>query len=411
MLPLLARFSAQNSSLHGVQQGWKPEPVGRGTWSILWACLSTLWICAYSVIRYDVDTRPISLGLKIYCFLQNLIAPEYAWYMALEDFQRANGLKSWINQRKEVGGAAKWTLRHSFFITMGGAVYYPYDENKHADLVSWSHTANDDRENNTKFLTTIPFSRVMWKENFIRHRNLPALISDDRIAALSKSSWLLSLIAILQASWTAVQYVTRASLGLDTAPIELLTISYIPVFLATAILWWKKPLLEASVLTIPVTSQFDDGYRNLEPDNTGTSSTGPDDAAIQSSTKKFQSSFLLRLHFGGIFPGLVLCGLHLLAWNHRFPTRAESIIWRVCCFVSVASCLLYGFCFVVYHTRWLRPILKITWIRQGGDEILFALPYAIARLILIVLAFLSLRSMPSGVYETVPWTQYIPHIH
>ena len=195
MLQLLVRISAQNSTLHGVQEGWKSEPVGRGTWSILWACLSTLWICAYSVNRYDVQTRPIRLGLKIFLFLQTFIAPEYACYIALEDFQRANTLTSWIKQRKDVEGAAKWTLRHSFFFAMGGAAYHRYDEYKHTDLVSWSHTANNDGGNNN-LLTTIPFSRATCKKYVIRYKNLPALISDDRIAALSKSSWLLDLIAI-----------------------------------------------------------------------------------------------------------------------------------------------------------------------------------------------------------------------
>jgi hypothetical protein len=407
MLPLLTRFSTQNSTLHGVQEGWENEPAGRGTWSILWTCLATLWICAYSVNRYDVQIRPIGLGLKILCFLQTLIAPEYTCYMALQDFLEANKLKSWIKQRKDIEGSAKWTLRHSFFFAMGGVTYYRYDESKHSDLLSWSHAANDDEGNEMRI-----FTQEKCIEYVTRYRSLPALISDGRIAAFSKSSWLLSLIAILQTSCTALQGVTRASLGLGTAPLELLTISYIPVFLATAILCWKKPLLEASVLTIPVTSQFDDRFRNLEPDNAGTKSTSADDGVKQSSQKHFRSlPFLLQLHFGGIFPGLILCGLHLLAWNNSFPTKAESIIWRVCCFVSIASCLLYGFCFVVYHTRWLQPILKITWIRRGGDEILLVLPYTFARLILIILAFLSLRSMPSGVYETIQWTQYLPHIH
>jgi hypothetical protein len=140
----------------------------------------------------------------------------------------------------------------------------------------------------------MPFTRVECMRYVIRYRNLPALISEDRIAALSKSNWLLNLIAILQTSWTAVQCVTRASLELDTAPLELLTISYILAFLATTILWWKKPLLDASVMTIPLTSQFNDGYRNLEPTNTGTTSTGLDDSATQSSTKQFRSlPFLL----------------------------------------------------------------------------------------------------------------------
>jgi hypothetical protein len=33
-----------------------------------------------------------------------------------------------------------------------------------------------------------------------------------------------------------------------------------------------------------------------------------------------------------------------------------------------------------------------------------------ARLYLVVESFISLRDVPAGVYATVPWAQYIPHI-
>lgn len=36
--------------------------------------------------------------------------------------------------------------------------------------------------------------------------------------------------------------------------------------------------------------------------------------------------------------------------------------------------------------------------------------YLIARAILLVIAFISLRSLPPAAYETVYWTTFIPHI-
>jgi hypothetical protein len=36
--------------------------------------------------------------------------------------------------------------------------------------------------------------------------------------------------------------------------------------------------------------------------------------------------------------------------------------------------------------------------------------YIIARVVLLVLAFLSLKSLPPKAYETVNWTTFMPHI-
>jgi hypothetical protein len=46
----------------------------------------------------------------------------------------------------------------------------------------------------------------------------------------------------------------------------------------------------------------------------------------------------------------------------------------------------------------------------GCFAMLFSPLLLAARLFLVVESFISLRDVPSGVYATVPWAQYIPHI-
>ena len=40
----------------------------------------------------------------------------------------------------------------------------------------------------------------------------------------------------------------------------------------------------------------------------------------------------------------------------------------------------------------------------------FAVLYVLSRVALLVIAFMSLRSLPPGAYETVHWTTFIPHV-
>lgn len=37
-----------------IVHGWQPEPSGRGTWSIVWSCLTTILLCTWSALHLPV---------------------------------------------------------------------------------------------------------------------------------------------------------------------------------------------------------------------------------------------------------------------------------------------------------------------------------------------------------------------
>ena len=37
-----------------IVHGWQPEPSGRGTWSIVWSCLTTVLLCSWSALHLPV---------------------------------------------------------------------------------------------------------------------------------------------------------------------------------------------------------------------------------------------------------------------------------------------------------------------------------------------------------------------
>ena len=95
--------------------GWVLESPGRGTLSLIFSCLTTIFLCTWVVIHARVYKRPLLHRLhKFTLFVKTIIAPEF---IAVE------GLQEWIQAQKMVkdcvgltGGCLK--LVHAFFIGM-----------------------------------------------------------------------------------------------------------------------------------------------------------------------------------------------------------------------------------------------------------------------------------------------------
>jgi hypothetical protein len=102
---------------------------------------------------------------------------------------------------------------------------------------------------------------------------------------------------------------------------------------------------------------------------------------------------------------VVFGGIHCLGWNVLFQGRA---IWRAASlaivFAPVSILLLFG------YVIWSEGSDTVS----GTLALLATFPsffvYIVARVILIVLILMSFRSLPPGVYNTVAWTEFIPHV-
>jgi hypothetical protein len=103
-------------------------------------------------------------------------------------------------------------------------------------------------------------------------------------------------------------------------------------------------------------------------------------------------------------------GIHMSVWHYEFPTEKERWLWRASS-IAVAA---FG---------WFLSIFLFLIIDEniGMDEdtagvvlilVIFVVTLlcAAARVFIVVESFLSLRAVPIGVYATLAWTNYIPHI-
>lgn len=100
--------------------------------------------------------------------------------------------------------------------------------------------------------------------------------------------------------------------------------------------------------------------------------------------------------------------IHCAGWNSPFPSYAEMVIWRVCAIMTTA--LAIPCVWLVRTWMQLDSYIRVRNVRRMRIS-MFILGglYAIARVMLIVLAFTTLRALPAETYETVEWTRYLPN--
>lgn len=130
---------------------------------------------------------------------------------------------------------------------------------------------------------------------------------------------------------------------------------------------------------------------------------------------------------GGLVVGMILwlaCfaygAIHLAAWNDHFPSVVEKWLWR-------SSSLYIGFCgglWIVlnYVAQAYGPLNSFweKWMDGGGRRwqngligvpvVVCGLSLVFARAFIVIEAFVSIRELPSGAYDTPGWTQVFPHL-
>ncbi|KAL7269288.1 hypothetical protein RUND412_008058 [Rhizina undulata] len=93
--------------------------------------------------------------------------------------------------------------------------------------------------------------------------------------------------------------------------------------------------------------------------------------------------------------------VHLAAWNAHFPTQIEQLLWRTSSLLIIVfyPCAMFLQCFADWLFNWALMTCGVLLVFLCG----------VARLFLLVEAFISFRNLPLTAYETVPWANYIPH--
>lgn len=256
---------------------------------------------------------------------------------------------------------------------------------------------------------------------------------DFEILDRSKGDEIAKAFAFLQTAWFMVQCIARRIQALPLAELEVITLAFSALNIIIYIIWWHKPLDVRYGVPIgppvPLVSRQKEKRKPLtwegvrkrmeylavhltvdvltgENENDHIPSTANQVPMLWAG--RLEKSLRRKAAAFGIFLAMGFGAIHFVAWNVSFPSKAELILWRV----AAITIVIVPFIFFVNATisvnirvpKWFRALNFYVFIPFG------VLTYMIARVALMVLPILSLRSLPDDVYRDITWTKFIPHI-
>ncbi|KAF6826177.1 hypothetical protein CPLU01_09825 [Colletotrichum plurivorum] len=276
------------------------------------------------------------------------------------------------------------------------------------------------------------------------------------------------LITVGQATWFVANCIARAVQGVHVTTIELTTLSFVVVTLATSYLWYHKPADVSS--PIKLRCKASDPAARTRHYRTPLDFISRDEYVF-SLLWQYYNDILRRLRMPLFMrpmtaepwdriPSAVwlrhtnlvteaLCGVVILvfgaiffaAWNSPFPTETERTIWRAASVYGMVFCVVGGgytwAWHVLFFTRWRqnRPLLvrggprvrktAADWLRNLSPDndphldmplglllpvSLFCALYVVCRVYILIEDLIGLRALPPSAFETVSWSKFLPHI-
>ncbi|KAI1332931.1 hypothetical protein F5Y16DRAFT_407490 [Xylariaceae sp. FL0255] len=417
--------------------GWISGPNNRGTLSIIYSSLSTIWLCTWTCLCLNIPGHEkegwLFLLYKFRWQIFTILFPEVLVVTAAEQ---------WISAKQSVGvfnslGYHQWTIRHGFFADMGGILLAPNDSN--------------------------PFPINSYQLSYlVRLRYLPMpQIEVDDIRAVNKADGIARSVTLFQILWFTISCIGRAAARLPLTALELETLAFILCTVHTFYFWYHKPLDPFRSIVVPLELNLDqlsipglniDNYQRtplevLGPTPDPRSLISPFWFGFKGVFRPVTSLFHKHRQSGQTIPNsassppegagriltlyliifqIMYYGLHIgVGFFLPFPTEVEFNIWEGSSIVEAGliGLFLLGLPLGNYFAPWLggllfrRPasnVLEISEMLPMWAQLVvhgpFVLAYLAARVAGLVVAGTSLRALPAGAFQEVPWSNLLPHL-
>ncbi|KAF7357429.1 hypothetical protein MSAN_01338900 [Mycena sanguinolenta] len=375
----------------------------RSLFTILSGCLVTVFACTWVSVHPNVpppnQSKLALFGRRLGLMLVAVVAPELIAGFAARQFLDAR----WFAKEYSV------SITHGFFFAMGG-------------FVSQGHHP------------------IATHEQLRSHPEYAAAIQhfkNEDIEDKSKGDFLSKGVALIQGLWFIAQCLARVHQCLPLTQLEVATLAFQFVSVFIWVLWWYKPLdVQQPILIGPTDELVARAKRKasivsvadvFEPIVLGVCSTfdpvtstsvpafwSTHGFEFDSSDIGFQIARFVRYFFIQFLTGTIFGIIHCAAWTALFPSTHERLLWRSCSLVvasvplvlAVSPIMAMLFKWLVRNYITFKGVFEVVAGIVSGIAIW---AYVVARLILIALAFTTLRTLPSDAFVDVNWTAYIPH--
>jgi hypothetical protein len=306
---------------------------------------------------------------------------------------------------------------------MGGFHYFKkrHDTGYHQGLNGFQLHANY-LEGNRNPVTTIGDEvpvHPLTTEDVITlvQRGIFELPTEEEIQDRSKSDWLAKTVVIVQTLWFVTQFIIRQIQGLHTTELEILTLAYATVSFGIYIAWWNKPRnvdCPIRVFQMPRRQRHQRMSWNWWAE-IGKAIVGTQDIWVDLHQRRKVPKFysgnpeVSEATFADcltLAAGVVFGAIHCIAWTFDVSSPTETFLWQIS---SAAITVLPVFVFLAYLGYSLLGV-KLLAFPLFVFMMLSGLLYIVARILTLVLAFVSLTSLPPGTLQAVEWTTWIPHI-
>ena len=465
----MSNISIQASPL----QGWTDSPNSRGTIDIVYSCIFTIFICVWSILCVNIapseGTAVAEFLQKLKLAFLCVLGPDYLLLLAVGQFESARN----SCRQFESLNLSGWSLRHAFYADMGGfavrtsdGVSWPLDANQLYYLIQqgWiehSIVASnillkksdiDDRNKQNTLVRLLSLAQVHWfLINCIARacQRLPLTTLEFTTIGFIATTFGLTI------AWyhKPADVKTQQVIELNASVSEL----HARADLDNTYYWYDTPLdfLNSEKTYFGVAWHY---CLNIlsRMFRIRKSSQRP-------ITRRPDDNFPPVSRIGMVMvatPGLISWGANLAAWNLEFPTSLEKHMWRACSLILIATVsvgevyheiIIYFFpkwkknaCdrFAAYHERMTdieltaskakfsekvrrkkdRVILSLSNNSLNSDpswtmELRVLLPalicgalYTISRGYLLVEDLIDFRGQNPGVYKTVDWGSFLPHV-
>jgi hypothetical protein len=275
-------------------------------------------------------------------------------------------------------------------------------------------------------------------------------LSKAEIEDRSKGDAISKGFVILQTGWFVTQCIARGAQGLPITELELVTVAFAALNLVMYVLWWDKPqnvqrgvrvykkrtteepIDDGDVeATVGCWSALGDALSNLPAAIVRGPYVGDINAwqlrvllwpiykplitlighdHEEECEMRVETFYPTEWLEGSMFSAALVASItlafgsiHCIGWLFTFPSDTERILWRV------ASLSITGVPIAIALVVLFMNYIRLPEFFGFLIPILLSL-YVLGRLVLLVLPFVSLRSLPPAAFHIVHWTSFIPHI-